>query len=78
MKCGMKLLIPFPNFNSEPIEFGEWISNFISHFIMGVITYSCLELSYFMLVKIPLVVPGAKGSAGMVHVISREGQVTNR
>ena len=32
---------PFPNFNVEAVEVSEWISNFIPHFIMNVITYPC-------------------------------------
>ena len=32
---------PFPNFNSYTVEVWEWISNFISHIIMNVITYPC-------------------------------------
>ena len=31
----------FPNFSGVTIEGWEWISNFIPHFIMGVITYPC-------------------------------------
>ena len=31
------LTCPFPNFNGCTIEFEEWISNFIPHFIMDVI-----------------------------------------
>ena len=30
---------PFPNFNGATIEVWEWISNFIPHFIMDVITH---------------------------------------
>ena len=32
---------PFPNFNSCIIEVGEWISNFIPQYIMGVVAYPC-------------------------------------
>ena len=31
----------FPNFNGAAIEVCEWISNFIPHFTVHVITYSC-------------------------------------
>ena len=41
----------FPNFNSCSIEVWEWISNFIPHFIMNVITYQCWDYSYTMFVK---------------------------
>ena len=41
----------FPNFNSCSIEVWEWISNFIPHFIMSVITYQCWDYSYTMFVK---------------------------
>ena len=30
---------PFPNFNGATIEVGEWISNYIPHFTVCVITY---------------------------------------
>ena len=36
-----EIIYPFPNFNGEPVEVWEWIGNFIPHFIMNVITYSC-------------------------------------
>ena len=36
--CGMKLLI---HSQTSTVEVWEWIGNFILHFIMGVITYSC-------------------------------------
>ena len=32
---------PFLNFNRATVEVYEWISNFISYFIMDVITYAC-------------------------------------
>ena len=37
-----ELTDPFPNFNSATVEVWEWMSNFISHFIIDVITYPCL------------------------------------
>ena len=36
---------PFPDFNGATVEVWEWISNFISHFIMDVITYPCWDYS---------------------------------
>ena len=33
---------PFPNFHGATVQVWEWISNFIPHFIMNVITYPCL------------------------------------
>ena len=36
---------PFPKFNSVTVEVWEWISNFIPHFIMDVITYECCDQS---------------------------------
>ena len=41
VKCGMKLLIPFPSFNRAAVEAWEWISNFSTHFTVHVITYPC-------------------------------------
>ena len=40
-----EIIYPFPNFNGATIEVWEWTSNFISHFIMGVITYPCWDYS---------------------------------
>ena len=34
---------PFPNFNGSIVEAWEWISNFISHIIMEVISYQCWD-----------------------------------
>ena len=41
---------PFSNFNGWTIEVREWISDFISHFIMDVIIHPCWDLSWSMLV----------------------------
>ena len=40
-----------PNFISATVEVWEWISNFIPHLTMHVITFPCWDLSYTMLVK---------------------------
>ena len=39
-----KITYPFPNFNGATIEVWEWISNFIRHITMDVITYLCCDL----------------------------------
>ena len=44
MKCGMKLRIHSPNLKCCIVEVWEWISKFIPHFVMDVITYSCQDL----------------------------------
>ena len=36
---------PFPNFNGCTIEVWEWISNFIPHIMMDVITYPPVNIS---------------------------------
>ena len=36
-----EITYPFPNFNRSTIEVFEWISNFIPHFIMDVISHLC-------------------------------------
>ena len=36
-----EITLPFPNFTGAPLEFGKWVSHFISYFIMHVITYPC-------------------------------------
>ena len=30
---------PFPNFSGAAVEVWDWVSNFITHFVMEVITY---------------------------------------
>ena len=37
-----EITYPFPNVNDATVEVWEWISNFILHFIMDVITYPCM------------------------------------
>ena len=34
-----EITYPFPNLNGAAIEVWEWVSNFIRHYIMDVITY---------------------------------------
>ena len=41
----------FPSFNGTTFAVLEWISNFIPHFLMGIITWPCWNQSYSMLVK---------------------------
>ena len=41
-----EITYPFPNFNGATIGVWEWVSYFISHIIMDVITYSSWDLSY--------------------------------
>ena len=38
-----KITYPFPNFNDYIVEVWEWISNYIPHFKMDVITYPCCD-----------------------------------
>ena len=38
-----EITYPFPNFNGANVEVWEWISDFILHIIMGVITYPCWD-----------------------------------
>ena len=40
-----ELIHPFPNSNSTAVEVWEWISNFITHFKIDMITYRCWHLS---------------------------------
>ena len=46
-----EITYPFPNFNSCTVEVWKWISNFIPHYTMDIITYPCWDLSQSMLVK---------------------------
>ena len=38
-----EITYPFPSFNDATVEFGEWINNFIAHFIGHVISYPCWD-----------------------------------
>ena len=44
-----EIIYPFPN--GTTIEVWEWISNFISHFIMDIITNPCQDSTKAMSVK---------------------------
>ena len=46
-----EITYPFPNFNSEAVEVWEWISNFTPPFTWCMITYSCWDWSYSMLLN---------------------------
>ena len=39
-----EITYPFLNFNGCTVEVYEWISNFIPHFIIDVITYPCFKM----------------------------------
>ena len=53
---------PFPNINSATIEVWEWISNFIPHIVMDVITYAC-----WLVKGAPGVMPHFSSSAGTLN-----------
>ena len=40
-----EIIYAFPDFNDATIEVCEWISNFIQHFRLDVITNPCWDLS---------------------------------
>ena len=42
-KMWEEITYPFPNFNSATVEVWEWISSFIPHILMSVITYPCWD-----------------------------------
>ena len=46
-----EITYPFPNFNGATVEVWEWISNFIPHFMMNVITYPCYDFSRLIYVN---------------------------
>ena len=46
-----EIVYPSTSFNGCTAEVWEWIGNFTSHFTMDIITYSCWDLSWAMLVK---------------------------
>ena len=52
-----EITYPFPNFNGCTVVVWEWISDFIPHFIMYLITYSCwwhkeLQLLLFLFLQL--------------------------
>ena len=53
MPCEMwdEITHQFPNFNGFTVEVWEWISNFIPHFVMGVIMQSMLGLKLISVCK---------------------------
>ena len=55
-----EIIYLFPNFKGTAVEVWEWISNFVSRFIMDVITYLLLDSSKFMWEKgVPVVSMGS-------------------
>ena len=42
-KAWDEITYPFPNFNGCTVDGWEWISNFIPHLIMDVVTYPCWD-----------------------------------
>ena len=42
-KVSDEITYTFLNFKGATVEVKEWISNYISHFIMDVITYPCWD-----------------------------------
>ena len=38
-----EITYPFPNFKGTTFEVWEWISNFILHFMVDMITYPCWD-----------------------------------
>ena len=54
-----EITYPFPNFNGATVEVWEWITNLISHFMMGVISNSdLLSMLGFKLIHVGKRVPG--------------------
>ena len=45
IKVWYKITYPFPNFNGCTVDVWEWISYFITHFIMYIVTYPWWHLS---------------------------------
>ena len=46
-----KITYPFPNFKDCGVDVCEWMSNFISHFMIDVITHPCQDFSENVLIK---------------------------
>ena len=36
-----QIIYPFPNFNGAAVEVWEWMSNFVSHFMLDVLNTLC-------------------------------------
>ena len=53
MPCNVwnEIIYPFPNFSICTVEVWQWLSDFIPHILMGVITYLFWDKSWCMLVK---------------------------
>ena len=67
-----EIIYPFPNLNF--IEVWKWISDFIPHFIMDVITYACWDYSYSTLLK---VAPVGWDLLPMTDLLFRGNQLTS-
>ena len=67
---GDEIAYPFLNSNGATVEVWECISNFIKHFIIGVITDRLLDLSKTVLAKGPLVLePKWFGRLGSIFLV---------
>ena len=63
------MTFPFLNFNGATVEVWEWISNFIPHYTVYVITYPYWDQSQSMLVK---------GATGVIHSRSMNNKANLR
>ena len=55
--CPVKWRMKFPNCNGTTVNVWEWISNFISHLLVDVITYPCWKYISPILIKGPDISP---------------------
>ena len=66
-----EIIYPFLNFNGCTVEVEEWISYFIPHFIMDLITYPCWDYSLAILAKGATAQHRDSGSTVSVYITSR-------
>ena len=60
----------FPTFSGCTVEAWKWISNFIPHFMMDVITNTCCDYSQSLLVRGPMLLGTAGGILFYVYICS--------
>ena len=60
----------FPNFHGAIVEIWEWISDFVPHFIVNVVTYPWWNYSESVLVKGAIRTVGAKSSMSFEYILS--------
>ena len=66
----IQIAYPFPNFSDAFIEVWKWVSNFIPHFAMHVITYPCWGWSYMLILQIGCSATSYRTSASRIYMLT--------